>query len=77
MTTCILEFLTPGEFDELATTAMVEAFDGATKELHDRGQPAIVREVLARRIIDAAHRGVRDPTCLREAALAALPRHEG
>jgi hypothetical protein len=70
----ISEYLRPGEFDDVATKVMGDAFDAASKELHDRGQPAIVREVLAGRIIDAAKRGERDPTRLRDIALAAFPR---
>ena len=51
---------------------MGEAFDSACKELHDTGQPAIVYEVIAKRIIDGAKIGERDPVRLRNAALAAL-----
>ena len=36
---------------------MGEAFDNACSQLHDRGQPAIVYEVIAKRIIDAAEAG--------------------
>jgi hypothetical protein len=39
---------------------MGEAFDDACKELHDTGQPPIVYEVIAKRIIDAAKNGERD-----------------
>ncbi len=53
---------------------MAEAFDAACRELDDAGQPAVVHEVLARRIIDAARKGERDPTRLRDVALAALAR---
>jgi len=35
---------------------MGEAFDAACEELHDKGQPIIVYEVIAKRIIDAAKR---------------------
>jgi hypothetical protein len=59
-------------FNDLATQAMGEAFDAACKELHDKGQPNIVYEVIAKRIIDAAKRGERDPTRLRNAGLIAL-----
>ena len=59
-------------FNDLATQAMGEAFDAACKELHDKGQPKIVYEVIARRIIDAAKRGERDPIRLRNAGLIAL-----
>jgi hypothetical protein len=45
---------------------MGEAFDAACKELHDKGQPTIVYEVIAKRIIDAAKNGERDPVQLRK-----------
>lgn len=59
-------------FDDYATGVMGEAFDSARKELHDTGQPEIVYEVIARRIIDEAKKGERDPVRLRNAALAGL-----
>jgi hypothetical protein len=59
-------------FDDHATGIMGEAFDAACKELHDAGQPAIVYEVIAKRIIDAAKSGERDKARLRDAGLAAL-----
>jgi hypothetical protein len=59
-------------FDDNATKIMGEAFDSACKELHDQGQPEIVYEVIARRIIDAARNGERDAVRLRNAGLAAL-----
>jgi hypothetical protein len=39
-------------FDDSVTQIMGEAFDDACKELHDTGQPPIVYEVIAKRIID-------------------------
>ncbi len=57
-------------FDDRVTQIMGEAFDGACKELHDTGQPAIVNEVIAKRIIEAAKRGERDLTRLCNAGLA-------
>jgi len=59
-------------FNDLATQVMGEAFDAACEELHDKGQPTIVYEVIAKRIIDAAKKGERDPVRLRNAGLAAL-----
>lgn len=53
---------------------MGQAFDAARKELHDYGQPEIVQEVIAQRIIAAAHRGERDVERLRDFALTALQR---
>jgi hypothetical protein len=59
----------PGEFDPEALAAMVEAFDAAYKALNDAGQPKIVLDVIAERIIEAARRGERDPVRLVKAAL--------
>jgi hypothetical protein len=59
-------------FDDQATALMGEAFDAACKDLHDKGQPGIVYEVIAKRIIDAAKKGERDPVQLRNIGLAGL-----
>jgi hypothetical protein len=59
-------------FDDNATKVMGEAFDSACKELHDKGQPEIVCEVITRHIIDAAKKGERGPIQLRKAGLKAL-----
>jgi hypothetical protein len=59
-------------FDDHATQIMGEAFESACKELHDKGQPQIVYEVIAKRIISAAENGERDVDRLRNAGLAAL-----
>jgi hypothetical protein len=57
----ILRFLRPRrDFDDALTKLMGEAFDAACRELHDRGQPPIVKEVMAQRILDAAKRGRKD-----------------
>ncbi|HEY1747618.1 MAG TPA: hypothetical protein VGG11_12755 [Xanthobacteraceae bacterium] len=68
----ILPFLPRGVFDDAATTLMGQAFDAACQALHDTGQPPVVQEVMARRIIAAARRGERDLGRLRAAALAGL-----
>jgi hypothetical protein len=59
-------------FDDHATESMGAAFDAACKQLHDKGQPKIVYEVIAKRIIDAAKIGERDPVQLRNIGLAGL-----
>jgi hypothetical protein len=59
-------------FDDRMTRIMGEAFDSACKELHDSGQPPIVYEVIAKRIIDAVRDGERDVMRLRNVGLAAL-----
>jgi hypothetical protein len=70
----IHSFMTVGEFDPEALAALGEAFDAALEALDDWGQPKIVREVIAQRIIEAARRGERDPARLVEAALPWLTR---
>ena len=51
---------------------MGEAYDTARGELHDYGQPALVNEVLAKRIIDIAEKGERDPENIARRALEEL-----
>jgi hypothetical protein len=68
----ILPFFQDASFDAETTRAMGEAFDAACKELHDKGQPAVVKELIAKQIIEAARRGERDPVRLCEAALRTL-----
>jgi hypothetical protein len=60
------------DFDDEATRLMGEAFDAACTGLRDTGQPIVVQEVIAKRIIKAAMKGERDPARLRKAGLAAL-----
>jgi len=61
-----------GVFDPQAIAIMSEAFDAVCKELHDSGQPELVREVIAERIIELAATGELNPARLREAALVGL-----
>ncbi len=68
----IIPFVRPGAFEPDEVAVMTEAFDAACRELHDTGQPHVVREVLAQRIIAAASNGERDPERLLEAALRGL-----
>jgi hypothetical protein len=60
------------DFDDEATRLMGEAMDAACEGLRDTGQPALVREIIAKRIIEAAKKGECDPARLRAAGLAAL-----
>jgi hypothetical protein len=59
-------------FDTEATAALVAAYDKAAFGLHDKGQPRVTREIIAKRIIELAAAGERDPDKLSEAALASL-----
>ena len=49
-----------------------EAYEKARKSLHDTGQPQIVNEIIAQRIITLAQTGERDPDRLCAGALTAL-----
>ena len=67
-----LRFDRRNDLDDGLTKLMGDAFAEACRELHDKGQPPIVQEVLAKRILNAVRRGERDPERLREAALSAI-----
>ncbi len=56
-------------FDHNATLAMNEAFDHASLSLHRFGTLITVRELIAKRIIEAAKNGERDPVRLYEQSL--------
>ena len=40
---------------------LCDAYDKASRSLRDNGQPDIVKEVIARRIISLSQKGERDP----------------
>jgi hypothetical protein len=65
----IRSFIQPGAFDPEVTAVMCEAYEAALKEVQDTGQPRVVPEVIASRIVAAARLGERDPVRLRESAL--------
>ena len=64
--------LYPHVFDADVTRVMGVAYEAAKSMLHDRGQPALVREVIARKIVDLAGMGERDPEALARRALEEL-----
>jgi|SRR5262245_10916399 len=64
-------------FDDEVSSLLAKAFDDACRDLHDRGQPPIVLEIIAQRIVDAARRGERNIDRLREAGLSALGETRG
>jgi hypothetical protein len=49
-----------------------EAYDRVLKSLHDRGQPVVVQEIIAERILDLANSGERDPQKVASIALKSL-----
>jgi hypothetical protein len=65
----ILSFMQEGRFEPEVIAAMNEAFEASLKELHDTGQPKLVLEIIAERIIAAASSGEHDPVRLWKAAL--------
>jgi hypothetical protein len=65
----ICSYIKAGAFDPEAIAAMSEALEAALKELQGTGDPEVVRERIATRIIAAAKLGERDPVRLLEAAL--------
>lgn len=72
----ILKFIHPDtHFDSETTAVLGAAFDKAMADLHDTGQPEIVKEAMAKRMITLAAKGERNPERLRAAALAALGVH--
>jgi hypothetical protein len=74
----VLRLIPIGVFDEATIRTIGKTFDGACKELHDGGQPAVVHEVIIKRIIAAARKGERNVTRLRDAALTGRARtHSG
>jgi hypothetical protein len=69
----ILKFLRPTDaFGPEALETLGKAYDMAIRTLHDAGQPDIVHEVIARRIIRSAKKGERDPAKLCAVALSAF-----
>ena len=60
------------DFDVELTRLMGEAYDAACRDVADNRQREVVREIIARRIIEAARKGERDPIRLRKAGLASL-----
>ena len=69
----ILQFIRPTDaFSSDAIQVLIKAYDMALESLHDFGQPEVVREVIAKRIIEAAQRGVVDPAALCADALSAF-----
>jgi hypothetical protein len=68
----IVPYLAGQSFDPAMVSIMGEALDTARRGLHDRGQLAVVQEIIAKRIIEIAATGVRDPEQLALQALGSL-----
>ena len=72
MSDTIIPFFKDCAFNPQATQVMGAAYEKACEALHDIGQPDIVKEIIARRIIEVAQTGERDIDRLCERALLAL-----
>jgi hypothetical protein len=59
----------PTAFDGDATAAITEACEKASQSILDWGQPDTFNDVIAKRIIELATKGERDPDQLCEQAL--------
>jgi hypothetical protein len=70
--THLVRLLQGQAFDPETIEVMGKAYDKAKRRLHDTGQPALVQEVIAKRIIDIAATGERDPDQIARRALEAL-----
>jgi len=68
----IEQFLKARVYDPELTRLMQSAYEKARAALHDKGQPAVVEEIIAKRIVDIASTGERDPERLASKALEAL-----
>ena len=51
---------------------MNSAYGKACRMLHDKGQPVLVQEVIAQRIVEIAKAGERDPNKICDRVLADL-----
>ena len=68
----IVSFFQNASFDPAETAILGQAYQLACRSLHDTGQPEIVKEIIAKRIIKLAKQGERDPQRLCVGALNAL-----
>jgi hypothetical protein len=70
--TSIVPIFRNGGFDAEATRNLGKAYDIACRSLHPKGQPPVLQDILAKKIVEAAQRGERDPDRLAAIALGAL-----
>jgi hypothetical protein len=68
----ILPYLRGRSFDADTLRTMGDAYEAVMRKLSKTGQAALVREVVANRIIDIGEKGERDPIELARQALKEL-----
>jgi hypothetical protein len=61
-----------GAFDPEETAAMTAAYAKVCELMRDWGQPDAIKDAIAKRIIEAASRGERDPDEICDCALKSL-----
>ena len=65
----VIRIVEGGSFDAEITRIMGQVFDKACNSLRDFGSAVLVHEIIAKRIIEAAKNGERDPARLYEQAV--------
>jgi len=68
----IIQLFHNADLDEDSIQVLSHAYDKACRSMHDRGQPYLVSEIIAQRMIALARAGERDPDKLCASALMAL-----
>ena len=68
----VIEDYTGTTYDPDTIRVMAEAYEKVLVELHDGGQPNVVREVIAKRIVELIAIGERDPQQLCATVLSEL-----
>jgi len=68
----IINLFSQASFEPEEIRLLCAAYEKARKSLHDKGQPELVNEIIATRIIALAKPGERDPDKLCASALTAL-----
>lgn len=63
------DFFQKHAFDPETISVLCDAYTKACKSLHDSGQPQLVNEIIARRIIALAMQGERDSDKLCDGAI--------
>lgn len=77
MVSTVIPVFRDSGFDDEATQILGRAYDIACRSLHPKGQPPVVQETLAKKIVEAAQYGERDPDRLAAIALSILgPVHQ-
>lgn len=72
MSATVIPLFQQASFDPKMTVAISQAFDTIIENLHGRGQPLLVQEAIAQRVIDIARTGETDPNVISQRVLMTL-----